>query len=405
MKSLAVTSTAGTAYTAAQVYSVLCASGVDTFRYEWLGPDGHQCQDITAWVVPTPTITHDSTAAVKRTITMTFDLGTTGGGAWPEQINLYTDLFKVYYRIQAPDSTLAAPSWLEWEVGTFVYSSNTVTHYPWGDQAAWTGADVGQIFVLDQFQQTTAFNAGANVVQACGSIIQGLQGPVDAQMSIPDLGQALGASISWNAGTSKLQALGDLLTAGNYYTPWFDGLTGRSRPIPDINGVLPSWTWNTLTGQSVITQTPSLEDEDRTTGANTVIVVGQAPTATTSATTTTTTPAAAPQATYVNDRSDSPISTANWFTVVAVINDSTVTDVATARIRARVDAQALARVYAAFSVYSLVFPVFEDHDFFELVYSNPTAGTVDEVYEMLGWTMQCGSGLEMTLNMQRVVPA
>lgn len=394
MQALAKISTLGTPYTASQIYSLLCSTGTEQWAFDWLGPDGSYRGDLTPWVTDIPAVAHDSTQAVKRTLKIRLEQTSLSNyGSFPE-VDVFADLIRVRYRIPTPDGGFA-----EWTIGVFCQSTLQRAINPGFTKLDLAFNDLSQLLVDDKFESAYAVNAGASMVTAVAAIVRSYTGQTQLHAEIPDSGYVLGKTISWNAGDNKLQAITDVLTAGNYYSPWMDGFTLRSRPIPDMNTVVPGLTWDATNGQSPVTATAPNETIDRTSAANVITVIGNTPTAEGTGT-----PGPAPQATYVNDRPDSPVSTVRWGKRVAkMIQDGTITDVPTAAIRARNEAQLAARLYSAFSIGTLPWPLSDDHDFYTLIYNSSSEGVVNEVYEDLSWSMNCAPGNEQSHTLQRLV--
>lgn len=394
MQGLANVSTLGGSFNASQVQSFFAQNGTERWFFDWLAPDGAYQGDLTPWVTDVPVIDHNSSNSVKRTLKMRLQNTSVPGYGKLPPIDIFQDLIRARYQLRAPDG-----GWLEWDMGIFCqYTLQRAVN--WGFtklDLAWN--DLSQLLADDKFLSGYAVSANADIVSAVNLIVAGYTGITPLNVSIPNQGATLNTDLTWSAGDAKLKAVTDLLAAGNYYSPWMDGYTLRSRPIPDTNTIVPPVSWDATAGQSPVTATAPNETIDRTQAANVITVVGNTPSSGAGR------PLPPPQATYVNDRPDSPISTSRWRRVVKMVQDGKIADVATAYQRAIIEAQLAARIYSSLTIGTVPWPVNEDHDFYGLVYFSNLEGTVDEVYEDVAWTMNCSPGAEMQHTLQRLVAA
>lgn len=398
MQTLARTSTLGTSYTAHQVYQLMIApTAQEAYRFDWLGASGLVLGDITKYVVDDqsyPQIYHDTTAAVHRTLTFQ----TWAGGA--PKMKPLRDLVRPWYRLRAPDG-----GWLEWALGTYSlnapqkYSADSATLYQW------TATDLTGLLNDVQFEDAYTVKAGTNYVQAIKSVVANYGGDTPIPVRIIDYGQTLPQDLPWNAGTTYLKVVSDLLTAMNFFPPWCDEMGAlRSAPIPDWNLVVPSWTWDSTQQQSIIAQdmggTSTMssvfwnETPDPSQAFNQIRVVGSNP-----------------QnqdpiiANYVNDNPLSPVSVPNWHPKTTVVNDSTIADQATANARAKSVAQASARIYGNVVLYTLPWPCSQDNDIYQVTYRTADEGLQSYPYLEINWRMYLYPGGANQRTIQRIVPA
>jgi hypothetical protein len=374
----------GTTYTAAAVQTLLQGPSLRVrWFFDLLSPQLAYKADLTPlvrWDQP-PKISHDSTQAVKRSLAFTMRSSST--------VNVLQDLVRVHFGLQAPDG-----SWLDWVVGTFMFTppaKEIHEGYTWWTVAA---PDLSQLLSDAGFRASTSVQGSSNYVGAIASLAASYGGLTTLSSLIVDQGKLLPAPLVWNAGDSYLKAINDLLGAMVYTPVWVRGTTLLSGPQQDYTQVTPVLTVDTIAGQGQILG--PLQDVPDYTGAyNQFLVTGQDPRRQA---------IAAPL--YENIRADSPVSLLNWHPRMhPVINDSTLIDIAACRARARVEAQASARIYSNLTVGIPVFPFFEDLDVITLTYSASDEGIVRANYIVLKTVHTCAPATPTTLVLQRVVSA
>lgn len=380
----------GTTYTAAQVAGFLTQPSLEMrWFFDLLGPGLNYKADLTSLVdaATPPEIQHDSTRAVKRTLNLRVRPSASA--------NPLQDLIRVRYQILAPDG-----GWLEWVLWLWMLTppdkevSEAVT---W-----WTliAPELSQLLSDAAFTSTYTVASGINYAQAVSSIVSGYGGSVALQASLPDNGKTLAAPLSWEAGTSRLKAINDLLTANAYTPAWMDGNVLRSYPYVDYNTVIPAYTFDTTQGASVALS-PLREKPDYANAYNQFRVIGEDPRRAVGT-------GSPPPVTayYENTRADSLISIPNWHPKMAQpIRDSKIPDNAAALARAQYEAQKAARVYSTITLDAAPWPFAQDLDVFGLVYSTTDEGTVERNYLNIRWSHRCAANQQTRLELQRVVPA
>lgn len=394
MQALARPSTNGTGgpYTAAQVFAqIMAPARAEGWAYDRLRADGSRYPlgnggDLTPYVDRSapPEIEHDTTRDVHRTLKLTLR------GDAP--LILLSDLIQVRYLLPMPDGGQA-----EFNLGVF-------TILPQGDRISpgvtWRQlqcADVGQLLIDGGFTTTFAAATGVGYVTAARSILSGLGGNTPLTLDIPAPTNANGTSktlpapLSWDAGSTRLGALNDLMNAINYFPVWMDGLTIRSSAIPDWSTVTPNATFDTTSGAS-IWRVPAQRKPDLSNVYNQVLLKVEDPRRTAFA------------VSAQNNDPASPVSVGRWHPKLATIQDSSVTDAATAQARAKTFLQQSAWRWTPYTWDSLAWPASQDHDVYRIVYrAKDEGGLVDSLYVETGWLMRCAPGEAMTRNLQQLL--
>lgn len=156
-----------------------------------------------------PTLTHDSTATIKRNLTMSLGVEDTA------RINSIRDRVDVAMEIAG----------VIYPLGRYLFVDQTDQQWTSGLLANVSLMD--EMFIIDQ-PLTRGFAGNQLVVDAIRSLLKDLLDRADLEVKIESSGFA--ASGSWTAGTSRAQVLTDLCTQGGFFSPWFDN-TGVLRII------------------------------------------------------------------------------------------------------------------------------------------------------------------------------
>lgn len=390
MQDLAAVSSAGTSYTAAQVLARLFSPTPqkESWTFYRLNKAGIKYpvsvgsfDSVVDYSNP-PIITHDSTRAVRRDLQIVMR----GDAA----LTALSDLIQPAYRAYMPDG-----GFVEYPLGVFqiLPPAKKIT-------AAQTWLtlklpDLSQLLVNASFLSSYAVPAGSTYVAAITGVVSSAQLQTPIQILIPENQRRLPFPIGWGPGTSRLQAINELLAAINYFPAWVDELGRlRSSPIPDWNLARPAATFDatgnlaTLTGE--INEAPDISR-----AFNQARCIGEDPRALTPVT-----------GTYVNNNPESPVSTKKWGPVMGpVIQNSAVPDSITAGLVARAAVQAAARIYSEVTLRSLAWPASQDNDVYQVRYSSKDEGLVNFPYVEIGWVMNCAAGLVTEHTVTRLVPA
>ncbi len=367
----------GTAYDAVQVQALLTASDVvEDWAVDLLDLNLRPKANLSPQVSRGggADIAHDSTAAVKRTLKLPVISGT----ALSIPL-LPSDLIRVWYKLAAPDG-----GWLRWPIGTFMQSAPAaVTSTPAGSWLAITASELLKITAETTFETSYATSAGQTYMSAIQGILK-LAGSLLARpgmCNIPDSGRTMSAPIGWDAGTSLLTAINDLLIAVGYMTAYTDAYgVVTSRPLPDFSLTPPVFTFDTTTGHAVVVG-QILRQPDDGKVINACKVVGED---------------ARSQPVseqYVNMSADSPISVLRLGrTKLLLIKDSKIADAGSALARAHYEVALAAANYAPITLNTFAWPFSENLDTFQLIYQTPDEGLVKLLVVEEKWSHHVGAG-------------
>lgn len=127
-----------------------------------------------------------------------------------------------FYKIQAAGKTV------EWSLGVFIPSTPGTSY---GDGANSVSIELyDKMHILDEDKLETSYSAakGINVTDRVRSLIRGVG---ETKVAVTDSEAVLSTGMVWEAGTSKLRIINDLLGAINYFSIWVDGYgTWRADP-------------------------------------------------------------------------------------------------------------------------------------------------------------------------------
>lgn len=128
---------------------------------------------------------------------------------------------------------------LEWPVGVFIASTPGKTYSETAVQMDIELYD--KLFILDQdmISETWTYDTGAVVTTAIRDIIESAG---ETRISITESDKTLVNPVVWEAGTTKLQMVNDLLKAINYFSLWVDGY-GYFRADPYVAPQYRSVDW------------------------------------------------------------------------------------------------------------------------------------------------------------------
>lgn len=384
MQALGHTSTLGNVYTDAQVAArLILNTGAERWLFDRLDASFNYLSDLTPFVSYTqpPKITHDATAAVKRKIKLTIR------GDAP--LNPLSDLIRVHYQLM-----MAPNDFLDWALGTFVMlpPAKTISKgLTWGTI---DGTDLSQLLVDGAFANSFSVMSGQTVVGGVKAIVQSLGGKTPIQVQIPDSGQTFPASFALaQPGETRLQAINKCLQAINYYDAWFDELgVMRSSPIPDYTTITPSFTFDTTLNAEQV-KTPITQSIDMSNAYNQVLLLIEDPRRTPI------------YVLYQNIRPDSPVSIPNWHPKLKLIRDSSIVDVASAYARAQTYAQQAARVYSKILINTWPWPLSQNYDVYQLIYSTAEEGLSSFPYLEEKWEHECKTGGNTSHTFSRIVAA
>lgn len=385
------TSTLGTVYQAADIQAQLTAGEArEQYVFDRLDSAQNYLSDLTPFVekrATPPTITHDTTQAVKRTLTIRFkgDVPLYAGG-----ILSLNNQVRAHYQLLMPDG-----GFVDFVLGTFVVlpaGGEVRPGVAWHDL---TASDYGQVLLDYNFQTSTSVAGGVSAVSAVASLLSIPGSTVPLRMLIPDLGRTLALPLTWDPGMSRLKAINDILGAVAYFPAWFDEFGRlRSSPIPDWNTVKPSFTFDG-TQQGSILQVPFRQTVDWSLAGNIQTVYVEDPRR------------AFFSATYINVNPLSPVSVQNLGhpKSLAPIKDSTIPDAASALLVAKASCQAAARLYQSWAMDTTAWPLGQDQDVLGATWSDADDGLVRSQFVESGWVMRCHAGGATTHTLNQLVAA
>lgn len=173
-----------------------------SFRFELFdGPTGMSRGLITPLRDSAPTLTHDTSRTVKRTLSLEF------GRDDAERVNPIRDRITITMLIGGQEYPLGRYMFLDYTRARF--SSGLLTTTSMSDE----------MFIVDQ-EMDRGFSARQTVDQSIQTLLHPL---VSAGLIKTDIeASGLQATGSWTAGTSRAKVLEDLAIQGGYFSPWMD---------------------------------------------------------------------------------------------------------------------------------------------------------------------------------------
>lgn len=384
-------STLGTIYSAAQVQAKLTGtSAAERWLFYRLNKSGVFQNDLTGFVrLNSPQITHDTTKAVKRSLTLQLR-----GDATLDYLN---DLIQPHYQLQMADG-----GWVDWSLGIFaLYNPQKAIER----SATWysiNGLDLGQFLVDNAFTDTFVARTGIDVTSwvlsvAAGNLLPAL-GPsanISGRYFFGPTGLSLSAPMSWEAGKTRLKALQDMFAAVAWGEPWYDENGAlRSQPQQDFVSLSasPAFVFDTTNPNGNVVWSRFTEKIDYSKAYNQVLVHVEDARRTKFA------------VLYVNNNPASPISVQNWRPKTTVIRDSRIVTQQTAGTVANRLAQKYGRVYDEVILQTFAWPLSQNLDVYKVIWNTPDEGLRQDSFVEVKWTMKCGPGLATDHTLQRIVP-
>lgn len=158
----------------------------------------------------------------------------------------------------------------EFPLGVFLASEKPETG---GDTArSWTVGLLDKTTIPDQdaVESTYSLDAGTVITDAVVDLIASTG---ETNMAITPSSATLSGALVWEAGTTKLQIINDLLDAANYFSLYCDG-SGQFRAEPYVRPAARPILWEFLDGDKSIYDPNYTRDVDLFSIPNKVIVVG-----------------------------------------------------------------------------------------------------------------------------------
>lgn len=130
-----------------------------------------------------------------------------------------------------------------------------------------------KLLVVDQdaVETSYALDVGANVINSIADLILSTG---EARVSITASAETLRTAMVWEAGTSKLRIINDLLSAINYFSLWVDGY-GNFRAEPYVEPSRRGLSWSFFDNAESIYSPDFSHDFDTFKIPNKVILVSQ----------------------------------------------------------------------------------------------------------------------------------
>ncbi len=376
------TSTLGTTYSAAQVLSLLQSPcGVETALFEQVDGNGNTLADISAFVAgesqgqkvadsaqgpQRPTIQHDTTQTVPRTITLSIRAAA--------NLDWYNDRIRVWRRVLAPDG-----GWVEFRIGTFVPTAPGKATDSSGVWRHVTYADESQLCNDTELLTPYTSPAGSSyLAEAQAALLRVI--PAARVLATPN-STSLSASQTWSAGTTVLQQVNDLLSGIGYGAVWFDEQGfARMHPLPDYSTVAPDFLFDLTQASTSFAASPLPQLDDTTQAVNSCTFSGQDTRLQTFS------------AYYENTSPSSPVSTVNFRRKHLNTSDSKVSDRNSALKRARIAVQEGSRIYRPLTLSTMAWPLSQHLDVYQLAYDDPDDGLFVANYVETAWSIDLRPG-------------
>lgn len=201
-----------------------------------------------------------------------------------------------------------------WPIGVFIPGTPVVDYTETGATAAVELYDKLLDLVRDATESTWTFDTGANAIE---SVITTIESVGETKIRIDASAEVLASPMVWEAGTSKLRIVNDLLSAAGYFSIGVDGqgfMFADPYKPPNERGI----QWDFVDDPSVSIYAPQFtNDKDYFSVPNKVVLVGQSEDGST----------APPIGTAADEDPASPWSYANrnnrWITVTEFDRDAT----------------------------------------------------------------------------------
>lgn len=158
-----------------------------------------------------------------------------------------------------------------WPLGVFLLSTPQDSHSDSG--LRWDVDLLGKLAVVDgaSIEQTLSIPAGANYVSSAADMIRSAG---ETRLAVTESAATLPAAMTWDAGTSVLTVVNDLLDAAGYWSAYPDGY-GVIHLDPYVSPAARAPSFSFVEGESAIHSTEWTRDQDIASVPNKVVLVGQ----------------------------------------------------------------------------------------------------------------------------------
>lgn len=234
------------------------------FRFELTdGPTGMLLGTINPSRDSTPTLSHDSTSTIPRSLRLELERTDTAR------------IDPLRHRVRV---SMIVEDGRAYPLGRYMWGDHTTIIEAGGDRSS--ASLVDEMWIVDQESTETiaAAEDGEPVDQLIARVLENL--PISARID-PSLGWTIGA---WAPGTSQATILGELAVDGDYLQPWIDndGVL-RMRRAFGVSTTVPDLDWdqgNTIIADSITSTSGLLTAPNRyivvsNTGTDDAPVIGQ----------------------------------------------------------------------------------------------------------------------------------
>lgn len=189
------------------------------------------------------------------------------GGSGSLTIDHRRDIDWMTYRVQARFSDEDRT----WPVGTFLLSSPTENHSEFGLTHSVALRTKMNVIEEDSVEARYSLAAGTGIIATVVTLIQSTG---EARISATASAAVLASAMTWEAGTSKLTIVNDLLQAAGYWSLWCDG-SGLFRVEPYREPVARPVSFEFLHGENSLHFPDWDREQDHASVPNRFVAVGQ----------------------------------------------------------------------------------------------------------------------------------
>jgi hypothetical protein len=189
------------------------------------------------------------------------------GGSGSLALDHRRDVDWLSHRVQATFSDGVRP----WAVGTYLLSSPTENHSEVGVSYSVGLLTKMNVISEDTVEQRFTLPEGTTVVPAVVALIESTG---ETRIAVTASEAALTSGLTWEAGTSKLTIINDLLQAAGYWSLWCDG-SGLFRVEPYIDPASRPVSFEFEHGETSVHFPDWAREQDLSSVPNRFVAVGQ----------------------------------------------------------------------------------------------------------------------------------
>lgn len=189
------------------------------------------------------------------------------GGSGALELDHRRDIDWMTHRVQA----IYSDGTVSWPVGTFLLSSPTESHTAFG--VAYSVGLLTKMNVIseDTVEDRYSLAIGSPIVSTVVALIESTG---EARISATESDVVLSSALTWEAGTSKLTVINDLLQAAGYWSLWCDG-SGLFRVEPYVDPASRPVSFEFTHGEASVHFPDWGREQDNTSVPNKFVAVGQ----------------------------------------------------------------------------------------------------------------------------------